>query len=88
MRNSFFKILILALIIAILGVLSIYSSTYQKEGTSWQDIYKRQILWLVIGLACFFFMARFNYRKLWDANYFIYGLALFFFTFSFWFGCG
>lgn len=78
MRNSFFKILVFALIIAILGVLSIYSSTYQKEGGSWQDIYKRQMLWLVIGMACFFLMSRFNYRKLWDANYFIYAAALFF----------
>jgi len=78
MRNTFFKILILALIIAVLGVLSIYSSTYQKEGTQWQDIYKRQLLWLVIGLICFFGMSRFNYRKLWDANYLIYGVALFF----------
>jgi rod shape determining protein RodA len=78
MRNSFFNILILVLIIATLGILSIYSSTYQKEGTQWQDIYKRQMLWLIIGLVCFFFMSRFNYRKLWDANYFIYGVALFF----------
>ena len=77
MRNSFFRILILALIIATFGVLSIYSSTYQKEGGSWQDIYKRQILWLAIGLVCFFLLSRFNYRKLWDANYFIYAAALF-----------
>ncbi len=78
MRNSFLRILILALIISSLGVLSIYSSTYQKEGTPWQDIHKRQILWLVIGLACFFAMSNLNYRRLWDANYFIYGVALFF----------
>jgi len=78
MRNSFFRILILALIIAGLGVLSIYSSTFQKEGTQWQEIYKRQMLWLIIGLACFFFFSRLNYRKLWDANYFIYGVAVFF----------
>ena len=78
MRNSFFRILICALIIATLGVLSIYSSTYQKEGSSWQDIYKRQMLWLAIGLVCFFLICGFNYRKLWDANYFIYGVALFF----------
>jgi len=77
MRNSFLRILILALIISGLGVLTIYSSTYQKEGTPWQDIYKRQILWLIIGLACFFIMTQLNYRKLWDANYFLYGLALF-----------
>ncbi len=77
MRNSFFKIFILTLIIAALGILSIYSSTYQKESAAWQDIYKRQILWLIFGLICFFLFARLNYRKLWDANYFIYGGALF-----------
>ena len=77
MRNSFLRILILALVIALLGILSIYSSTYQKQGV-WQDIYLRQLLWLVIGLACFFMFSNFNYRKLWDANYFIYGAALFF----------
>ncbi|MDD5120661.1 MAG: rod shape-determining protein RodA [Candidatus Omnitrophica bacterium] len=77
MRNSFFTILILALIIAISGVLSIYSSTYQKEG-AWQDIHLRQILWVTIGLVCFFIVSGLNYRKLWDANYFIYGAALFF----------
>jgi len=77
MRNSFLKILILTLIIATLGVLSIYSSTFQKEG-AWQDIHLRQILWLGMGLICFLGMANFNYRKLWDANYFIYGIALFF----------
>jgi rod shape determining protein RodA len=44
----------------------------------WQDIYKRQALWVFIGLVCFFAAARLNYRRLWDANYFIYGTALFF----------
>ncbi|MFA6130002.1 MAG: rod shape-determining protein RodA [Candidatus Omnitrophota bacterium] len=78
MRNSFFRILILALIISSLGVLSIYSSTYQKEGTAWQDIHKRQMLWLIIGLACFFIMSQISYRRLWDFNYFIYGVAIFF----------
>jgi len=76
MRNSFIRILIIALAIALIGVLSIYSSTYQKELALWQDIYKRQILWLAIGVVCFFLMSGFNYRKLWDASYFIYGLAL------------
>lgn len=78
MRNSFIRILVIALVIAVIGVLSIYSSTYQKEGTLWQDIYKRQILWLALGVVCFFLMSGFNYRKLWDASYFIYGLALLF----------
>ena len=71
------RVLTFALIISLLGILSIYSSTYQRQGV-WQNIYMRQVLWLVIGLMCFFILSRFNYRKLWDANYFIYGAALFF----------
>ncbi|MFA4988988.1 MAG: rod shape-determining protein RodA [Candidatus Omnitrophota bacterium] len=78
MRSSFFRILVLALLIACLGVMSIYSSTYQKEGALWQDIYKRQILWLAIGLICFLLMSQFNYRRLWDMNYLLYALAVFF----------
>jgi len=78
MRNSFLRVLLLALIISSLGILSIYSSTYQKEGTPWQDIYQRQILWVLIGLACFFIISQLNYRRLWDVNYFIYGAAIFF----------
>ncbi|MDD5561212.1 MAG: rod shape-determining protein RodA [Candidatus Omnitrophica bacterium] len=78
MRSSFLRILVLALIISSLGVLSIYSSTYQKEGTPWQDIHMRQMLWILIGLICFFIMAHLNYRRLWDINYLIYGVAIFF----------
>ena len=88
MRSSFLRILILALIISSFGVLSIYSSTYQKEGTPWQDIHKRQMLWLIIGLACFIIMSHLNYRKLWDANYFIYGAAIFFLFLVFGLGNG
>ncbi len=85
MRSSFARIFILALVIAILGVLSIYSSTYQKEG-AWEDIHERQMLWAAIGLVCFFIMAQVNYRRLWDFNYFIYGAA--FFTLLLVFGLG
>jgi rod shape determining protein RodA len=77
MRNSFLKILVLVLIISCLGVMSIYSSTCQKEGALWQDIYKRQIIWLSLGLICFFIMSHVNYRRLWDINYLLYGAALF-----------
>jgi len=43
----------------------------------------RQLLWIAIGLVCFFLASGFNYRKLWDANYFIYGTALFLLLFVF-----
>ena len=78
MRNSRTFMLIIALLIICLGILSIFSSTYQKEGKLWQEIYKRQILWVGLGLVAFFIMSSLNYRRLWDLTYFLYGLALFF----------
>ncbi|MDD4953780.1 MAG: rod shape-determining protein RodA [Candidatus Omnitrophica bacterium] len=78
MRNSFFIILVVALIIALFGILSIYSSTYQKEGDVWKDIYKRQVLWLAIGLACYFVFSNLSYRYLWDWAHIIYAFTIFF----------
>jgi len=77
MRNSFFIILIIVILICLMGVLCIYSSTYQKEGRFWQTIYGRQLLWMAIGLVFFLIMSRLDYRRLWDWTYIFYGLALF-----------
>ena len=77
MKRSNFVILIIAVLIATIGTLSIYSSNYQKEGELWQDIYKRQIIWIVIGLVMFIIMSNFNYRRLWDWTYFLYTLTIF-----------
>lgn len=70
------KILFIALLIAGIGILSIYSSTYQREDFPWQDIYKRQIIWVLLGAIFFFIMSNFNYRHFWDWTYFLYALAL------------
>lgn len=78
MRNSYLTILIAALLIVSLGIISIYSSTYQKEGKPWEDIYKRQILWVIIGLVCFMFISNLHYRRIWDWTYLLYALGLFF----------
>jgi rod shape determining protein RodA len=78
MRNSFFIILIIALLICSLGVLSIYSSTYQKEGRLWQSIFQRQMLWIIFGLLLFSIVSNMSYRRFWDWAYFLYVAALFF----------
>ncbi|MBI4972574.1 MAG: rod shape-determining protein RodA [Candidatus Omnitrophica bacterium] len=74
--SSKFSILLVALLIAFLGILSIYSSTYQKEGQLWKAIYRRQMLWVILGILLFFLFSNFNYRRLWDATYFLYALAI------------
>jgi len=77
MNNKYFTILFTALLICGIGILSIYSSNYQKEGASWQLIYKRQILWVLLSLVLFFCVSGFNYRRLWDITYVLYGVILF-----------
>ena len=75
LKNGF-VILIIAVIICCIGILSIYSSNYQKTEGSWHDIYKRQILWVVLGLALFTAMSNFNYRRFWDITYVLYAILV------------
>lgn len=77
MRKYNLLILISALIIVTIGIMSIYSSNYQKEGGCWQLIYKRQILWAVIGVLMFLVMSNLNYRRLWDITYILYIAVVF-----------
>jgi rod shape determining protein RodA len=70
-------ILAVAILISTLGILSIYSSTYQKESLDWQAIYQRQISWVVLGLALFVLMSKLRYQRLQDIAYFLYIAAVF-----------
>jgi rod shape determining protein RodA len=76
MKTSNLLIILVAIFIAGIGILCIYSSAYQREGELWQVIYKRQILWLILGLALFLIASNFNYRHFWDWTYILYAAAL------------
>ena len=73
-----YRILILgvAVIIAVLGIISIYSSNFEKEGALWQNIYKRQILWVCLGIACYLIFSQINYRRLWDITFLLYAATI------------
>jgi rod shape determining protein RodA len=75
-RTAHFRILIIAILISVIGILSIYSSNYQKEEKRWQSIYKLQICWFILGLVFFFIMSSMSYRRLWDVTYFLYVAAV------------
>ncbi|MBN1913452.1 MAG: rod shape-determining protein RodA [Candidatus Omnitrophica bacterium] len=75
--SAFTRILLIAFLIACIGILSIYSSTFQVENARWHSLYLRQLLWVLLGLVFFILAANFNYRRLWDITYFLYFLALF-----------
>jgi rod shape determining protein RodA len=70
------KILIPALLISAMGIVTIYSSTYMKEGEFWQSLYQRQVLWVILGLAAYVIFSKINYRRIWDWTYLIYGLVI------------
>jgi rod shape determining protein RodA len=78
LKKSSLIIIAIAILIACIGILSIYSSTYQKTSMPWQDIYKRQILWVLLGIAVFLIVTNSNYRRLWDLTYFLYACMLIF----------
>jgi len=77
--DSFRRIFLISIVIACIGIFSIYSSTYQKGMNQAQ----MQMLWAVVGIVLFLFFTNFNYRRFWDVTYFIYaaGLILLFMVF-------
>jgi len=77
LKASKLVILVIAVLIATCGIVSIYSSTYPKEGTIWELNYKRQIFWVALGLAFFLIVSLVNYRRLWDATYILYAAVIF-----------
>ncbi|HNQ51464.1 MAG TPA: rod shape-determining protein RodA [Candidatus Omnitrophota bacterium] len=66
----------IALLISMMGIVTIYSSTYMKEGEFWQSLYQRQILWVALGLVVYAIFSRINYRRIWDWTYAIYALVI------------
>lgn len=76
MRNVSLKIFIIALLICVLGVLSIYSSTYRKEGELWQNTYQRQIIWIALGMVIFQLFSNLNYRRIWDVTNVLYWIMV------------
>lgn len=76
MRDTGLVILVVAILVASCGILSIYSSNSGKELAQWQLIYRRQILWVILGLIAFLSVSRLNYRRFWDLTYFLYALSL------------
>lgn len=77
MRNYYLRILAVALLINLIGVITICSITFQSEDLFLSSLFKRQIIWSILGVLSFFIMANISYRRLWDLAYILYGIAIF-----------
>ena len=71
-----FVLLGTVLVLAFIGVISIYSAGYNPYTQETDSYYKRQLVWLLLGLISFFVMSYINYRKLVRLVPIIYGLGL------------
>ncbi|MCM8780027.1 MAG: rod shape-determining protein RodA [Candidatus Omnitrophica bacterium] len=67
-----FKILLVALAICVISVFTIYSTTFDRENAAEKEIYKRQIIWIFIGVIFYLLFSNLPYRKFWDWIYAIY----------------
>ncbi len=60
-------------LISILGLLTIYSSTYLFFGKA---IFFRQLIWFVISFSLLIILSRFNYQRFWDIGWPLYILSI------------
>jgi rod shape determining protein RodA len=56
-------LVLLAIGLSIFGVMAIYSATYMREDVYLTEMWRRQIIWLVVGVAVFFCAALIDYRR-------------------------
>jgi rod shape determining protein RodA len=61
--NFDWTLLVTGLLIAVIGVVNIYSSTFPHTG-NFKPLYLKQIYWLLLGVALMFFILFFDYRTL------------------------
>jgi len=66
------------LMIMALGILSIYSVTFQPAGQGRSPLYMRQFYWTTLGLIVFIFMAWVDYHEIARFAYLIYGVTTLF----------
>src|SRR5208337_4726863 len=53
---------VLAVCLAVFGIMAIYSATYMREEVYLTEMWRRQIVWVAIGIAVFFVAALIDYR--------------------------
>jgi len=73
-----YRLLLLAVIICLIGLILLYSASYQRSLVSGVSFVVRQMIWVVIGLSALLIIANINYRKLVETSYILYAINLLF----------
>jgi rod shape determining protein RodA len=76
LRRSDWVLTLSVLALVVIGVLFIYSAAFQRADLPVNRMYQRQILWALIGLTGYATLAMTDYRRLADAAWWIYAIAI------------
>lgn len=71
-------IMVIAALLCLIGLLSVYSASLNMEGSFFQKVFGRQMIWLVIGsliAAAIYFLQK---KLIFDSAYIIYGIGFVF----------
>jgi len=74
-RNLSNKIWIYTIIIIAMGLVALYSASYQNVRVP-QKIFYDQLTFAILGLAIMYFIGKIDYRKFYDAAYIFYALNI------------
>ena len=60
----------------VIGIFFVYSARYVSDQAPAQTLYRRQILWAVVGIVCYALVAAYDFRNLKKLSWWIYGVCL------------
>lgn len=64
-------------LLMVIGILFVYSACYVSEEQPVKSLYKRQIVWVAVGMICYVLFAMYDYRKLARLSSWLYGAGVF-----------
>jgi len=84
--NLDFSLIITAFLLMVIGVLFVYSSSYNPQTGLVGDEYIRQIIWAILGLSFILMIAFINYNLYYDFAFFLYVFSIILLVFTLLFG--
>ncbi|MDP1853559.1 MAG: rod shape-determining protein RodA [Candidatus Omnitrophota bacterium] len=70
------RLFVITFAIILIGLLTIYSASYHDGPPKDKNVFLRQLIWVVFGIAAFFVFANLNYRRFYDLSFVLYGLSI------------
>ncbi|MFC1594473.1 rod shape-determining protein RodA [Candidatus Omnitrophota bacterium] len=79
-------IVLVVLAIMLIGLLAVYSATYQKLIPIYQHIFAKHLIKVFVAIIIIFLVSKINYRRFYDFAWYIYGLGVFLLVLVLFFG--